>query len=50
MLTSAVKTLMTATVTLIVPTQMVPTIVLVKQGGLEMGHRAQVHVYLQWSF
>ena len=48
MLMSVLKTLITATATLIVPTQRVPTLVLVNQVGLEMGHRAQVHVCLLW--
>ena len=48
MSTSVVTTLITATATLIVPTQRVPTLVLVNQVGLEMGHRAQVHVCLLW--
>ena len=39
---SVLKTLITATATLIVPTQRVPTLVLVEQVGLETGSRVQV--------
>ena len=39
---SVLKTLITVTATLIVPTQRVPTLVLVEQVGLETGSRVQV--------
>ena len=39
---SVLKTLITVTATLIVPTQTVPTLVLVEQVGLETGNRVQV--------
>ena len=39
---SVLKTLITVTATLIVPTQRVPTLVLVEQVGLETGSHVQV--------
>ena len=45
-----VVALMSATAKLIVPTQKVPTHVLVKKVGQEMGHRAQVLVCLCFDF
>ena len=44
MLMSALTTLIIVTVTLIVPIQTVPSLVLVNQAGMEMESRVQVHL------
>ena len=49
MLMSVLKALITVTATLIVPTQRVPTPVLVEQVGLETGSRVQVFRIISYS-